>query len=61
MLIIWWIIGIVFVLPALTILGLIIANRFSKGRPEKAINALWLLLLVMLALFLGFGLFQGVR
>lgn len=59
--IIWWIVGVVFVAPVLIILGLVVANRYSKGNPGKAVNALWFVLFVMLALFLGFGIFQGTK
>lgn len=59
--IVWWIVGVVFVAPVLILIGLFIANRFSKGNPAKAVNALWLVLLIMLTLFLAFGIFQGVR
>lgn len=59
--IVWWIIGIVFVAPAIILIGLFLANRFGKGNPAKAVNALWLVLLIMLSLFLGFGIFQGAK
>lgn len=59
--IVLWIIVVGFIAPAVVIAGLFLANRFSKGNPAKAINGLWLVLLVMLALFLGFGIFQGLN
>jgi hypothetical protein len=59
--IIWWIILVGFVAPAVVLLGLFIANRYSKGNPGKTMGALWLVLLVMLVLFLGFGIFQGAK
>lgn len=59
--IIWWIIAVGFVAPVVVALGLYLANRMSKGNPGQAINGLWLLLLLMLALFLGFGMFQGAK
>lgn len=59
--IIWWIVGVVFVAPVLILAGLVLANRFGKGNSGKTMNALWLILLVMLALFLGFGIFQGAK
>jgi|GEM_PF-3134499 len=59
--IVWWIIGIVFVAPVAILLGLFAANRFSKGNPGKTVGALWGVLLVMLLLFLGFGIFQGAN
>lgn len=59
--IVWWIVGIVFVAPAVILIGLFVANRFSKGNPGKAVNALWVVLLIMLVLFLGFGIFQGAK
>ncbi len=59
--IVWWIVGVVFVAPVVILLGLVVANRFSKGNPGKTVNALWLVLLVMLALFLSFGIFQGTK
>lgn len=60
-LIIWWIVGVVFVAPVLILAGLFVANRYSKGNPAKTVNALWLVLLVMLTLFLGFAIFQGAK
>ncbi|MFZ5822784.1 MAG: hypothetical protein ACOY94_00360 [Bacillota bacterium] len=55
--IIWWIVGVVFVAPVVILIGLYFANRFSKGNPAKAVNALWLILFIMLTLFLGFAIF----
>lgn len=59
--IVLWIIVVGFVAPVVVLAGLFVANRLSKGNPTKAINGLWLVLLVMLALFLGFGIFQGIN
>lgn len=57
--IVWWIVGVGFVAPGVVLLGLFVANRLSKGNPGKTMGALWAVLAVMLALFLGFGIFQG--
>ena len=54
--IVWAIIGVVFVAPAVAIAGLALAHRFSKGRPGRAINAFWAVLAVLLAGFLGYSL-----
>ncbi|MFZ5813838.1 MAG: hypothetical protein ACOY93_00865 [Bacillota bacterium] len=59
--IVWWIVGVVFVAPVLILVGLFLANRFGKGNPARAVNALWLVLLVMLTLFLAFAFFQGAE
>lgn len=58
--IVFWIMGIVFVAPAVAILGLFIAHRLNKGNPGRAMGALWLVLGVMLALF-GYGIFLGAE
>ncbi|MBP2017274.1 hypothetical protein J2Z79_000648 [Symbiobacterium terraclitae] len=54
--IVWAIVGVGFVAPAVAILALVLANRFSKGSPGRAINAFWAVLAVLLAGFLGYGL-----
>lgn len=59
--IMWWIIAVGFVAPAVLILALVIANRLSKGNPGKAINGMWMVLLIMLLVFLGYGIFQGAQ
>lgn len=58
--IVWWIVGVVFVAPALILLGLYVANKVDKGKPGKAINMLWLVLAIMLTGFLFFAVFGGV-
>lgn len=59
--IVWWIIAVGFIAPVVVILGLVLINRLSKGNPGRAINGLWVVLLVLLLGFLGFGIFQGVQ
>jgi hypothetical protein len=55
--IIWWIVGVVFVAPAVILLALVLVNRFAKGNTARTINLLWLVLAVMLTIFLGYALF----
>lgn len=59
--IIWWIVGGVFGVPVLVLLGLVLANRFGKGKTSRVINLLWLLLAVVLVVFLSLALFGGVK
>lgn len=54
--IVWAIIGVGFVAPAVAIAALVLAHRFSKGNPGRAINAFWAVLAVLLAGLLGYGL-----
>lgn len=56
---IWWIVGVVFGAPLLIIIGLFVANRFSKGNAGKTINILWLILAIMLTVFLFFAVRSG--
>lgn len=57
---VWMIVGVVFGLPVLIVLGLVIANRVSKGNPGKAINMLWLIMAAVLAGFLFFAVRSGL-
>ena len=59
--IIWWIVGVVFIAPALILLGLFFANKLDKGKPGKAIDILWLVLVIMLVGFLASAIFGGVE
>ncbi len=57
--IIWWIVGVGFVAPALALLALFLLHRRNPGNAGKAVNGLWAVLLVLLLAFLGLGLMRA--
>lgn len=59
---VWWIIAVGFVAPAVVALALYLLHRFGKGNdPRQGMNLMWGVLVVLLALFLGVGLFTGAQ
>jgi hypothetical protein len=58
---IWLIVGGVFGAPLLILLALVVMGRLGKASTGKTINLLWMVLGLMLALFLGLGVFSTAR
>lgn len=54
--IVWWIVAVGFVAPAVALLVLFLLHRRSRGNPGRAMGALWAVLLVLLLAFAGLGL-----
>ncbi len=57
--IIWWIIGVGFVAPAVTLLGLFLFHRRNQGNPGRAMGGLWAVLMALLLGLLGLGLMSA--
>ena len=54
--IVWWIVAVGFVAPAVARLGRFLLHRRSRGTPGRAMGALWAVLRVLLLAFAGLGL-----